>query len=100
MVWQATSHRVVPTDWKTRKALVLKRHAGICHVCGHGQAEQVDHLLNLARGGNHEPANLAPIHGTHCPTCGRRCHIEKTAKESAAGRVSRRRTTEPHPGLL
>jgi 5-methylcytosine-specific restriction protein A len=91
----ATSRRVVPGDWKTRKAKVLRRDRGICHVCGGPGATEVDHLLNVARGGNHELSNLAAIHA-------RPCHLNKTKAEAAAGRKlnSRQRPAERHPGLL
>lgn len=83
------SQRVVPTDWKRRKAQVLEAHGRVCHLCGHPDAEEVDHILNVAAGGSHDLTNLAPIHGRRCPTCGRRCHVEKTSREAAAGRGAR-----------
>ena len=100
MTWGRKSNRIVPSDWKRRRARVLAQHGHVCHVCGHGQAEQVDHLLNVARGGTHDESNLAPIHGAACPSCGRRCHVEKTATESVAARSSARRPAGRHPGLL
>ena len=53
MTWASRSSRVVPTDWKRRKAAVLKAHPYVRHTCGHGDADEVDHLLNVARGGTH-----------------------------------------------
>lgn len=100
MAWQRNSHRIVPPDWARRKTACLTAHSRICHVCLHGDAEQVDHVLNVARGGSHEPENLAPIHGAPCPTCRRRCHTQKTGFESQINRPKRKRDPEPHPGLI
>lgn len=101
MSW-AAHRRPAPGNWKTLKAAVLRLHGYTCHLCGHGGADEVDHRLNVARGGNHDPDNLAPIHGSACPICGRHCHTEKTQTEAAAGRaqVGRRRQPERHPGLI
>jgi len=91
--------RPQPNEWKIRKAHVLAQHQGRCHQCLHPGAEQVDHIINVAAGGTHELGNLAPIHNNPCPVCQRRCHQEKTQREARAGRPSRRRPTEAHPGL-
>lgn len=100
MAWDS-SKRVVPGNWKSLKAKVLKDHAGRCHLCGHDGAEQVDHIVNVARGGTHALDNLAPAHGTPCPTCQRRCHTEKTQAESLLGRpMLGSRSRERHPGLI
>lgn len=100
MTWSRSKH-TQPPDWRRRKAAVLAAHAHLCHVCRHGGAEQVDHVLNQARGGSDHPDNLAPIHQAPCPTCGQRCHVAKTAAESVAARaaqgLTRKRPTEPHP---
>jgi hypothetical protein len=106
MAWH---RRAQPTNWKTIKASVLIAHSGVCHVCQHDGATQVDHLVNVARGGSHDVDNLAPIHGTAyganpCPTCGKRCHKDKTMAEQSAGRAvsnrNRNRPTEQHPGRI
>jgi hypothetical protein len=106
MAWH---RRAEPSNWKTIKAQVMVAHDGRCHVCGHGDSDQVDHLVNVARGGSHDVDNLAPIHGTAygtnpCPTCSRHCHQEKTRAEQQAGRATsnrnRKRPTEQHPGRI
>lgn len=99
MAWE-TSRHTLPGDWKTRKARCLAEHERRCHVCGHDGADEVDHVVNVARGGSHEPENLRPIHGHVCPTCGRRCHQSKTATEAQTSRHRGRREPERHPGLL
>jgi 5-methylcytosine-specific restriction endonuclease McrA len=110
MPWGNDSNRIVPSDWKTRKARVLRDHGRICHDCRHPDADEVDHLINVAEwvrqqlpGSAHDYANLVPIHGDYCPTCDQRCHKNKTAQESATARArSRQRGQHPrerHPGL-
>lgn len=100
MTWGRESHRPVPSDWKKRKALVLERDRGVCHACGHGGADDVDHLVNVAAGGTHELDNLGTIHSGRCPTCRKHCHKAKTAAEAAAGRRARHKQhAERHPGL-
>jgi 5-methylcytosine-specific restriction endonuclease McrA len=103
VAWGQQSNRVIPPDWDARKAVVHDRDGGICHVCGHAGADQVDHKLAVAHGGSHDIDNLGLIHGSTCPTCGRRCHTDKTQREAAAGRAARRATAKhprprKHPG--
>lgn len=101
--WGRESHRVVPADWARRKATVMARDHGVCHVCGHGGATDCDHVVNVAAGGTHDLGNLALIHAERCPTCGKRCHKDKTQDEAQAGRAVQRaklrHPVEQHPGL-
>jgi hypothetical protein len=106
MAWH---RRPAPGNWATLRAQTLTAWAGVCWQCGHGGSDQVDHIVNVARGGTHDLDNLAPIHGTAyganpCPTCGRHCHQSKTRAEQAAGRAvsnrNRARPTEQHPGRI
>lgn len=95
MSWESST-RVVPPDWAKRKARVLARDGRVCHVCGGGGADEVDHLVPVARGGGHDYSNLAAIHA-------RPCHLEKTQAEAAEGRAlkaRRRPTSQTHPGLV
>jgi hypothetical protein len=91
----------------------LRQHAEVCHICGHGGAEEVDHIVPWAEWHDasrsvHTPSNLAPAHGQPCPTCGRHCHSDKTKAEAARGRakatqarrLASRRPAETHPGAL
>jgi 5-methylcytosine-specific restriction endonuclease McrA len=108
MPW-ANARRPQPGNWKYLKAKILRDHAGVCHLCGHPGAAQVDHIIPVKlwlerhiTGSPHHPSNLAPAHATACPVCGRRCHIDKTQAEARAGkaraRANLRRNREPHPG--
>lgn len=99
MAWERSRH-TQPPDWKRRRLIVLNTHRRICHVCQHGQADEVDHVIPQYQGGSDDLANLRPIHGAACPTCSDRCHVTKTAREAAAAKPQRRRTSESHPGLL
>lgn len=54
----------------------------VCLVCGHLQADAIDHIIPVAKGGPRMARdNLAPIHGVDgCPICGRKCNNEKGDK--------------------
>lgn len=53
----------------------------VCHICGHAGADEVDHVVALARGGSEDASNLRPAHGqVACPTCGVKCNRVKGAK--------------------
>lgn len=43
----------------------MRAHKGVCHVCGEGAADSIDHLVPVAWGGSDDPSNLAPAH-TSC----------------------------------
>lgn len=44
---------------------VMRAHGGVCHICGQGAADAIDHLVPVAWGGSDDPSNLAPAH-TSC----------------------------------
>jgi 5-methylcytosine-specific restriction endonuclease McrA len=71
---------------QARARRVIARGRGICHVCHHPGADVADHVIARTDGGPDTEANLAPIHGGRCPSCGSRCHDNKTAAESARAR--------------
>ncbi len=113
MAW--TQKRRTPADYIERHKAqrVLTAHGYICHICGHGDAHQVDHVVPWAEWTHpdlsvHDASNLAPAHGTPCPVCGLNCHAIKSAAEAARGRARAnearaargRRPAEQHPGLL
>lgn len=85
--WAGSAHRTRNRrgDAK-RNRRIMRAHAGICHVCGQPGADQVDHVIPLAEGGDDAEHNLRPIHGGPGS-----CHARKTSAEAAEGR---RRATE------
>jgi len=109
MAWD--QKRRAPSEYINphKAARILAAHAGICWLCGHGDATQVDHVICWAEWTHptlsvHDASNLAPAHGSACPTCGRDCHKDKSKQEAARGSTRRaargRRPTERHPGLI
>lgn len=84
--WEG-GRRPAPSNWKTLRLSILNRDGRVCYRCGHGDADEVDHRVPTTQGGSHDPANLGAIHGGRCPTCQRKCHKEKTAREAASHRV-------------
>ncbi|HEV8023329.1 MAG TPA: HNH endonuclease signature motif containing protein [Candidatus Nanopelagicales bacterium] len=45
--------------------MVMRSHNGVCHICGQGAADAIDHIVPVAWGGSDDPSNLAPAH-TSC----------------------------------
>ncbi|WP_228002152.1 HNH endonuclease [Nocardia australiensis] len=78
---QATANRIRQRDNST------------CQQCGDA-GYQVDHIINVRRGGTGDDTNLQVL----CD----HCHEVKTRSESARGRAlhGRRRPPEAHPGRL
>jgi 5-methylcytosine-specific restriction endonuclease McrA len=113
MAWE--NKRRTPADYihPKKRDRVLRAHHGVCHLCGHPDADQVDHVTPWAEWTNptlsvHDESNLAPAHGYPCPHCGRDCHADKTKAEAARGRArgneqrkaQATRPREKHPGSL
>lgn len=97
--WKDSTRRTrLPKDWFQRRARVLRRDNGICHVCKLPGADSVDHVI---AGDAHDEANLKAIHK-------RPCHARKSSREGgqAAGQArkaraaARFRPQEDHPGLI
>lgn len=70
--------------WRRARDKVFDAHGDLCHLCGHGGAANVDHVIPkdmwIAMGGDPEdPANLRPAHGANsrCPVCHRCCNQVK-----------------------
>jgi len=87
--WQGSTRRErLPSDWGTRRLIVLRRDKGICYLCGGSGADTVDHIVP---GDDHSLTNLAAVHDRIAP----HCHRAKSSKEGqqaqAANRVRRRR---------
>ena len=108
MPWSKEPGRRSSSPLKRVRAMVMRQHNGICYLCGHGGADEVDHIIGVAQwrkeqrvGDVNHPSNLAPAHGTPCLTCGKTCHKDKTQSEAAEARWgARKRPVEPHPGLI
>lgn len=62
-------------------AVVMRKHRAICHVCGRGGADEVDHVVPLAEGGADTMANRRPIHA-------KPCHRDKTQREAQRARTT------------
>ena len=77
-----------------QRSEALARDGHTCRHCG-APATEVDHIVNLAQGGTHDPLNLQAL----CPPC----HRVKTETEALAARkaalAARYHPRETHPGL-
>lgn len=66
--------------WNRKKANVIAYYNGICHLCEHPGALQVDHLVPYAETHDDSLPNLRPAHGTAktqknpCPVCKLNCN--------------------------
>jgi len=95
MSWQhsprtVSSRHTSTTAWRKVAAQARERDGHACTQCG-APAHQVDHVTPVHRGGTDTLDNAQTICDAH--------HDAKTQAEAAAARPTRRRTTEPHPGL-
>jgi len=65
--------------WLRFRQLVFTTYGGLCHICLHGGARQVDHLIPKTEGGDPwDLRNCRPAHGSGpgrranpCPVCSR-----------------------------
>ena len=96
--WDSSKRPKDPPGWKQTRALVIQRAAGLCQHedgCTH-KGVDVDHIVNLAAGGNHDLNNLRLLCTWH--------HKRKTAQEAADARkalpiLTETRPKGTHPGL-
>lgn len=77
--------RGVRTGHKYRewKRLIFLHFGRVCHICGHGGAQDADHLIPLAvHLDDHTDYRTGrPAHGIRgCPTCKRKCNQIRGAK--------------------
>lgn len=81
--WQGSTRRsraaVSGSREQKRNRWIMRKHLGICHVCGQPGADQIDHVIPLAQDGPDTADNLRPIHA-------KPCHQRKTQAEARAGR--------------
>lgn len=76
----STRKERLPSDWRTRCLIVMKRDKGICHICGGPGGDTIDHI---EQGDDHSLDNLAPVHDRTEPHCHR-------YKSSAEGHAAKR----------
>lgn len=67
--------------WVRLRARVLAA-SDVCWLCGHEGADQVDHVVPIAKGGDKwDIRNMRPAHGTDpCPVCGLRCNQRRNRR--------------------
>lgn len=99
--WEGSTRRErLPREWHAQRARVLRDHGRICHLCGVGGADTVDHV---EAGDDHSDDNLRPVHDRVPPHCHRRKSSSEGGKAAGAARTqraaARKRPTAPHPGL-
>ena len=85
--WQSSTRRTRTGSGSRQQknaAHVMYRDDGVCHVCGQPGADEVDHVVPLAEGGDDHVSNMAPIHA-------RPCHAEKTQLEARRARERNQR---------
>lgn len=77
--WQgSTRSRRLPSDWRARRARVLRRDP-MCRACHVRPSTEVDHIV---AGDDHRQANLQGL-------C-HQCHRAKTSREATEARARRR----------
>ena len=85
--WAGSRHKErTSSGWQQQRDArkILTKYRGICHVCGHPGATDVDHVIPVAEGGPDTLANKRPIHPTPC-------HRDKTLAEAQRARDRSRR---------
>jgi hypothetical protein len=65
------------------RQIVFSVYGRTCHLCGHGGANQVDHVISVLEAPHlaWSLENCRPCHGTgnRCPWCGRCCNQSRVA---------------------
>jgi hypothetical protein len=65
------------------RQVVFATFGDTCHLCGHGGARQVDHVVSVLEAPSlaWELSNCRPAHGTknRCPICGRCCNQSRVS---------------------
>lgn len=82
----------VPSQWRAGpsankwRAEAYRMWGHKCHICGHGDADSIDHLVPLSQWGNQPyDARLSrPAHGVAgCPTCRVKCNSSRGNRDFA-----------------
>lgn len=79
-------------EWDRIKSNVISTWNGICHLCDHPGAKQIDHVEVYGENQDDSLSNLRPAHGSAgkqknpCPVCGINCNNVRGALSVAAGR--------------
>ncbi len=82
----------VPSNWRGGPRYDAWKRASYgmwgytCHICGHGDADSIDHLVPLSAWGNqpYDPRISRPAHGVAgCPTCRVKCNSSRGNREFA-----------------
>ena len=69
---QAERGRAEGRRWRQLKTRIIRRDAGICHLCRRPGGERANHLiLEALVGACWDPANLAAVHHNAEPRCNR-----------------------------
>lgn len=87
-MWANSNPTHVTTATRRR---ILARDGHQCVQCGSAERLEVDHILNIARGGTHDLNNLQTL----CTEC----HAAKTARESGEWRRRTKRQPRKPIGL-
>lgn len=86
--------------WRQAKQACLQHWGNQCHLCGHPEAYEIDHLIPLADGGNpYDPNNLRPAHGSNypCPVCRATANPSKPRScNQERNRTHKRPTRKPY----
>jgi 5-methylcytosine-specific restriction protein A len=105
MPWDSSKRRQDPPGWKALRQKVITRAQGQCEQslspldlpqttirCSY-PGRDVDHIVNVARGGSNDLSNLQLLCEWH--------HKQKTQAEAKANRprITERHPGEKHPGI-
>jgi hypothetical protein len=70
--------RAAGSRWETFARSVIAFYGDVCHLCGHGGARGVDHLIPQTDRPDlvYVMSNCRPVHGTYnrCPVCRQHCN--------------------------
>lgn len=89
MAWNNNHHQTA--QYQKLKRWARKNLPQHCNHCGTTTNLQLDHIQNIATGGQDTPNNIQWL----CTTC----HQQKTRQEQKHGKNKWKRKPEPHPGL-